>query len=160
MKKNDNIFFVFWIVLSLFIMFFSNEYSLGSFHNPGPGLMPFLLGLFLFIISFYLSLRSLFKKGGDDKKVAEIKKEEQSRINIGKISLVVASLFFYGLFLERLGYLIVTLLTMVLLFWGVGIKRWHSILFASGLTVLITYFLFTYLGVRFPAGILKFVGIG
>jgi signal transduction histidine kinase len=92
--------------------------------------------------------------------VAEITKEERSRINISKISLVLASLFFYGLFLERLGYLIVTLLTMIILFWGVGLKRWSSILVASCLTVLITYFLFTYLGVRFPPGILRFLGIG
>lgn len=159
MIEKDNIFFVFWIGLSLFIMFFSNKYGIGSFHNPGPGLMPFLLGVLLLMISLYLLMKSLFKVSGEEK-VDKVVKEGQGRIYYGKIGFVLASLFFYGLFLERLGYLIVTLLTMVLLFWGVGIKKWRSILFASGLTVLITYFLFTYLGVRFPAGVLKFLVTG
>ena len=156
MKKYNSIFFVFWVGLSLFTMFFSNKYGLGSFHNPGPGLMPFLLGLLLLIISLYLLLSSFFKRSGGNKTI----KEEQGRINFGKLSLVLVSLFFYGLFLETLGYLIVTPLTMILLFWSVGLKRWRSILFASGLTVLLTYFLFVYLGVRFPAGILRLLGMG
>jgi hypothetical protein len=137
-------------------MFFSNKYGLGAFHNPGPGLMPFVLGLLLLVISFYLLMSSLLKRSRGD----ETRKEGQSRINFRKVILVLASMFFYGLFLERLGYLIVSSLTMILLFWGVGLKRLRSILFASGLTVLVTYFLFTYLGVRFPAGVLKFLGIG
>jgi putative tricarboxylic transport membrane protein len=159
MKKSNNIILIFWVGLSLFTIFFSYKYGLGGFHNPGPGLMPFLLGVLLLIVSLYLLTKSLFKVGGQEK-VDKVVEEGQGRINYGKIGFVLASLFFYGLFLEKLGYLIVTFLTMVLLFWGVGIKRWPSLLFASGLTVLITYFLFTYLGVRFPAGILKFVGIG
>lgn len=156
MKKYDNFIFVFWIGLSLFIIFFSNKYGLGAFHNPGPGLMPFVLGLLLLVISFYLLMSSLLKRSRGD----ETRTEGQSRINFRKVILVLASMFFYGLFLERLGYLIVSSLTMILLFWGVGLKRLRSILFASGLTVLVTYFLFTYLGVRFPAGVLKFLGIG
>jgi len=156
MNKYNNIFLIFWIGLSFFIIFFSLKYGLGSFHNPGPGLMPFLLGLLLLIISLYLLLSSLFKRSGRDETI----KGEQSRINFKKLSIVLASLFFYGLFLEKLGYVIVTLLTMVILFWGVGLKSWRSILFASGLTVLLTYLLFTYLGVRFPTGILRLLGMG
>ena len=117
--------------------------------------MPFLLGFFFFIISFYLLMISLLKGVGGD----EVKGEEKDRINFGKLSFVSASLFFYGLFLETLGYLIVTLVTMTILFWVMGLKRWRSLGVASGLTVLVTYFLFTYLGVRFPAGILRAIGM-
>ena len=86
-------------------------------------------------------------------------KPEMDRINFGKMIFVSASLFFYGLFLEKLGYLIVTLITMVLLYLGMGLKGWRPVLIASVLTVAVTYFLFTYLGVRFPAGILRVVGL-
>jgi hypothetical protein len=136
-------------------MYFSNKYGLGHLHNPGPGLMPFLLGFLFFIISFYLLMVSLFKKREGD----EIMKKEKDRINYGKMIFVSASLFFYGLFLETLGFLIVTLITLTILFWTNGLKRWRSLGVASCLTVLVTYFLFTYLGVRFPAGILRVIGL-
>ena len=137
-------------------MFFSNKYGLGRFHTPGPGLIPFLLGLLLFLISFYLLMLSFIKRGGGDN-VARGMKEDQNQISKRKVSFVLASLVAYALLLERLGYVITTLLTMLFLFWSIGVKRWRSILLATGLTVLVTYFLFTYLGVRFPAGVLGFL---
>jgi hypothetical protein len=100
-------------------------------------------------------MSSLFKRNREE----ETLKEEQGQINFRKVILVLASLFFYGLFLETLGYLIVTLITMTILFWTMGLERWKSLGIASGLTVSITYFLFTYLGVRFPAGILRAIGM-
>jgi len=155
MKRHDNMFLMFWMGIGLFVMFFSIKYGLGHLRNPGPGLMPFLLGFFFSIISFYLLMLSLIKRSDGDGN----KRKEKDHINYGKIIFVSASLFFYGLFLETLGYLIVTLITMICLFLGMGLKGWRPIFVASGLTVLVTYFLFTYLGVRFPPGILRAVGL-
>ena len=156
MKRYDIILFIFWMGLSVFVMLFSNSYGLGTFSNPGAGLMPFLVGLLLFMISAGFLVKSFFKTGGGNE-AAKAVRDVQGKINLKKIGLVLASLFIYGLLLERLGYLIVTLFTMILLFWCVGVKRWRSVLLASGLTVLTTYFLFTYLGVRFPPGLLRFL---
>jgi putative tricarboxylic transport membrane protein len=156
-ESYDVMFFIFWIGLGLFVMLFSHKYGLGGFHNPGPGLMPFLLGLLLLLISFYLLIRSLFKKLKGDT-VVEVRRDEEGQISIRKVSLVLASLFTYALLLERLGYMITTLLIMIFLFWIIGVKRWRSILFAAGLTVLVSYFLFTYLGLRFPLGIFRSLG--
>jgi hypothetical protein len=153
-KRYDTILFILWMGLSLFVMFFSNRYGLGTFRNPGAGLMPFLVGLLLLMISAGFLVKSFSKTRGENKAV-KAAREGQGKIDLKKISIVLASLFAYGLLLERLGYLIVTLFTMILLFWCVGVKRWRSVLLASGLTVLITYFLFTYLGVRFPPGLLR-----
>jgi hypothetical protein len=47
---------------------------------------------------------------------------------------------------------------MALLFWIGGYKKWVQTLGYSCVVVIITYFLFTYLGVRFPQGILKLLG--
>ena len=156
MKRYPIYTIVFWLALGIFVAGYSYfKLSLGRLHNPGPGLMPFLLGLLFSIISFYLLMNSLFKRNRGE----EALKEEQGQINFRKIILVLASLFFYGLFLETLGYLIVTLITMTILFWTMGLVRWRSLGVASCLTVLVTYFLFTYLGVRFPAGILRAIGM-
>jgi len=112
--------------------------------------MPFLLGCFLCITSFYVLLAS-GRKGEEREGVA---KEERGRIDFGKLCLVLASLFVYPLLLERLGYLITTLLVLIILFRTMN-NRWSSVLLASVLTVLVSYLLFTYLGIRFPKGILK-----
>ena len=151
MKKYDIIPIIFWIGLSIFMMVLSIRLGLGKFHNPGPGFMPFLLGLLLILISFYLFLNCIVKKEDGDKRM----KDKQNQINFIKIGLVSASLFVYALVLNRLGYLIATFLLLTVLFRSVGLKRWSSLLIISALTVLVTYFVFTSLGLRFPEGILK-----
>lgn len=132
-------------------MIFSYKLGLGGFHNPGPGLTPFLLGLLLLPISLYLIMKSAIKKGEGD----ETANEGQSRTNYGKIGLVLVALFGYSFLLERLGFLITTWVFLFLLFRSVG-NKWISALVASTSTVLATYFVFTFFGVRFPTGILNF----
>lgn len=151
MKKYHIIPILFWIGLSLFVMAVSYKYGLGKFHNPGPGFMPFLLGLLLLGISFYPLMSFLFRKGKRDKRVEEM----ESKLYFGKISLVLASLFAYAFLLDKLGYLVDTFLLLIILFRSAGFKKWSSVLIASGLTALATYFVFNMLGLRFPTGILK-----
>lgn len=142
---------IFWIGLSLFVMFISNKLGLGRFRDPGPGLMPFLLGLILFLVSLSRLIISLLKMGGRDQTV----KEEMGQSSFWKISLLVGCLFAYGLFFEKLGYLIATFLLLTILFRLTGNKRWSVILISSALVALATYFAFNFLGLKFPAGILN-----
>ena len=132
-------------------MILSYKMGLGGFHTPGPGLMPFFIGALLFLTSFYLLGKSFLKKVETDKTTSE----ERGQINYRKIGLVLASLFLFALLLETLGYLVVTSLFFVLLFRSVG-NRWRTVFVASALAVFITYFGFTFLGVKFPLGILRF----
>jgi putative tricarboxylic transport membrane protein len=142
---------LFWIGLSLFVMVISYKMGLGEFHAPGPGLMPFLLGALLLITSFYLLGKSLLRKTERDETVSG----EWDQANYRKIALVLASLFFFALLLETLGYLIVASLFFIFLFRSMG-NRWRTVWMASALTVLVTFFGFTFFGVKFPLGILKF----
>jgi len=162
-KKYQKIPIIFWIGLSLLVMILS--YNLGledktgleGAYNPGPGLMPFLSALSLLLVALYLLLSSRFKKGSQGEAVEPGKKEPR-QINFGKIILVLASLFSYAFLLETLGYLVTTTLIMILLFRGMG-SRWRNTLVSSVATVLITYFVFTYLGLLFPEGIFKLPGV-
>jgi putative tricarboxylic transport membrane protein len=140
----------FWIGLGLFVMTCSYQLGLGGLHNPGPGLMPFLLGCVLCLVSFYLLVVFLRRKEGGDGTT----KGKGERVNTGKLCLVLACLLAYSLLLERLGFLITTLFILIILFRSMN-KRWTSVLVASLLTVFVSYFVFTYLGIRFPKGILK-----
>jgi putative tricarboxylic transport membrane protein len=154
---------LFWIGLSLFVMVFScrlgleDKTGLEGVHNPGPGLMPFIASLLLLLIALYLLASPLLKKreGNPPKETGDGKKTE---LNYGKMLLVLGSLFGYAFLLEPLGYLVTTCLALLLLFRGMG-TRWGSAVFASVLTTLITYFVFTYLGLLFPDGIIKLQGV-
>ena len=151
MKKFDAVFYLVWIGLSLFVMFFSYKLDIGALRHPGPGLLPFYVSALILIISLSLLLRYVLKKRDKD----ETLKEDRGRIAFWKVAIVVISLIFYGLFLEKLGFLIATFVLVNILFKTAGMKKWSFTLMGSVLTVLATYFLFTYLGLNFPKGILR-----
>jgi hypothetical protein len=156
-KNHDGMFSIFWIGLSLFVMFLSNKYGLGEFRDPGPGLMPFLSGLLLLLISLFLLMKSLFKRRVGDA-IVEAMKGEEDQVSLRKVSFVLGSLFAFALLLETLGYFIATFFVMGFLFRSMGTKSLRTVLLATFLTVFVSYFLFAYLGLRFPAGVLRILG--
>jgi putative tricarboxylic transport membrane protein len=151
MRRNDIIFIPFWIGLSVAIMFFSYRLDLGKLHNPGPGLFPFLLGAALLLVTCYFLLQWSLKRATPDE--AEMKKA--GRQNYRKVGFVLLSLLGFALALEKLGYLVTTVLLLALLFGMMEPRRWRFVIIASIVTALITYFGFLSLGVRFPEGMLR-----
>jgi hypothetical protein len=151
MKKYDIISTIFWFGLSIFVMAVSYKYGLGSFRTPGPGLMPFFVSLLLFIICCYLLLSLLLEKHREN----EIVKEDHSQTHFWRIGVVLVALYTYALLLETIGYLVATFVLLIILFRMAGYKRWSGLLVSSTVIILITFFVFTYLGLRFPMGILK-----
>jgi putative tricarboxylic transport membrane protein len=143
---------VFWILLSLFIMVLSYQLGLGGFNNPGPGLMPLLIGGLLLLISSY-HLTTL----ADTKQKKDLTPNTNIKIDYKRIILVIISLFGYAILLEPLGYLITTCIILILLFRSME-PKWSVVLAGSILAALVTYFGFTQLGVVLPKGILDFLG--
>jgi putative tricarboxylic transport membrane protein len=141
---------VFWLALGLFVIAISHALRLGNLHNPGPGLFPFLVGLLLLSASSCALIKSLVKK----ETALEAVKEVQNERRLGRLSGAVVSLFAYGLFFETLGYLIATCIILILLFWSMGSRKWAFVVGFSIFIAFLTYFGFTFLGVRFPKGIL------
>lgn len=142
---------IFWVALSLFIMFMSYKLDLGRLREPGPGLMPFLIALTLFLVSLPVLVKSVLGRGGKD----QTAEEEMGQSSLWKISLLVGCLVAYGLLLEKLGYLIATFLLLAGLFRLTGNKRWIVILITSAFVALVTYFAFNYFGLKLPLGILR-----
>jgi putative tricarboxylic transport membrane protein len=145
---------LFWIGLSIFVGVLSYRMGLGTFKKPGPGLMPFSLGVLLCLISLYLLIRALVQRSRNRCEAAD----HSQRGNLGKIALVVLSIFVYALVLQKLGYLIATALLLFVLFYAAGTKTRIAAI-SSLITTLASYFGFTYLGLIFPPGILKFLGV-
>lgn len=142
---------LFWVALSLLVMTFSHKLNLGDFQNPGPGLMPFLFGATLLLISLVLIVKLIPKFREKSEREHKAQKEKG---NFLKVGLVSGALFVYVFLLEKLGYLITASLVVVFLFKIAGSPKWRPVLIASAITIIVSYVAFTLLGVRFPVGVL------
>jgi len=152
MKRTYLLSLVFWLGLGLFVLVHSYRLGLMTLNNPGPGLMPFIIGLLLSLVSIYLILVSFLKKDRTD----ETTREEPKKGLYGRIGVIVGALVAYAFLMERLGFLISTTFLLIALFKGAGSKKWRSVVITSVLVSVVTYFAFTHLRLRLPAGILKF----
>ena len=148
---------IFWLALSFFLMIVSYQEGLGRLSKPGPGLAPLLMGALLLLLSFLnayfeVAARRSAKKAGDKPS------GEQGKTNLKKIGIVFISLFLYALLLNILGFIISTFLLLLVMFCSLGVKKIRAAV-ASLISTLASYFLFTYLGMRFPPGILRLIGL-
>ena len=152
-KKYDISIRVFWLALGCFVVIYSYTLGLGKFINPGPGMLPFLLGC-IFLILSAVRLRTVMQS--QEEKIGE----QETKIEYWRIALIVVALLIWALVIESLGFLVATFILMTLLYRAAGFTRWYVAALWGLVTVLATYFVFTYLGVRFPPGILRTLGIG
>jgi putative tricarboxylic transport membrane protein len=146
-----------WIGLGIFLMAYSYNLGLGSLSNAGAGLMPFLVGALLLISSLFVGYGNVMKKLKHQQAPPEKKARQEAGINMKKSVIVIVSLILYALLMEEIGFIIATFLLLAILFNALGVKRLAAI-GGSLVTVLSCYFVFTYLGQRFPPGILRYFG--
>jgi len=151
MKRYTMIALFFWTGLGVFILIHSYGLGLGKLSSPGPGLMPFLVGALLVLFS----LVAVWRRWSHKTPVQPGEEVSKGRADLSKVALVLGCLLAYAFFLERLGYLVTSFLMLTLLFRAMGSKRWSMAVTTSLLTVLVTYFAFTYLGLVFPSGIVQ-----
>ena len=145
---------LFWILLGLYVSWASRGMGIGTLYYPGPGLMPFYLGIALVLISVYMLFRLFIKRTSEEEEPGI----DWRRIRYFRMAVVVTALIIYSLVIEQVGYIVATLILMVILFGGSGTTKTYAVV-ASLVTVLITYFGFTYLGLRFPPGLLAVFGL-
>jgi putative tricarboxylic transport membrane protein len=141
-----------WMLLGLAVSFGSLKLKLGSLLSPGPGLMPFILGVALTFCSLFVLGKSL---------LLILRKREGQRqsiwinVDFEKVVIVVICLLGYTLILERAGFVLATFLILTVLFKTVGSQKWTSVLIASICTVLVCYLVFiAFLKVELPPGFL------
>jgi putative tricarboxylic transport membrane protein len=151
MKKNDLIPGVIWLGLGMAVAVIAYNLKLGTLRNPGPGLMPFFLGIILSICSLPIIVRSFLiikrkKKQGDE--------GMWSGVEFRKLIFVLTSLLGYTMLLEKIGFVLTTFLLLLSLFKTINSQKWSWVLIQSGLTVLITFLIFSvFLKVELPWGL-------
>jgi putative tricarboxylic transport membrane protein len=148
---------LFWVVLGGIVAISSYRLGLGKLLEPGPGLMPLVLGVVMCILALFKLMGQKRAASGQSKKAVE-GNVTALRKGIGRIAVICAALFAYAFLLDPFGYLIITFVVMAFLLKAAGQARWLNVLAYSAVITLVSYFGFGYLGTRFPPGLLSFPG--
>lgn len=137
------------ILLSFFIMFEARRYPFGTIDNPGPGFLPFLLGLILGGMSIVLLLKG-WKGRGKQPTVTSWPERE----GLMKISSIFLMLILFTLFFEAAGYIINVFIFFLVMLRPIGRQKWAWSLTISIGATSISYLLFErWLMLPLPRGI-------
>ena len=113
-------------------------YGLGSLHQPGPGLWPFVVSVVIVVLS---ALLLVVGRGLDD---SEKFTRSSVLAGIGGITFVA-----FGLLMPLIGFEIPAVLLCVVWLRFLGGESWRNTVVISVLTTAVFYFLFLY-GLRIP----------
>jgi putative tricarboxylic transport membrane protein len=153
MDKADRLSGSFWLCFSIFMTYHSYRLGLGTLHQPGPGFVFFWTGIVIALLSLAVITGSFQKPSP-----GEAKEPSSAKGKITKVVLVLASLFLYGIFLEQLGFMILTLLLLLFLLGVIEKKRWAFTLPVSLVITMIYYLVFEVgLQSQLPKGLLEFL---
>jgi putative tricarboxylic transport membrane protein len=120
--------------------------SLEDIHNPGPGFMPFALGIALLLLSLLVVLVPGKKP----------KEAVWDWIALKRNLFILAGLLIYMLLFKPLGFYLATFLLLVFLMKLSGEKRFKRSLAISFITIVLIYIVFyRLLVIPFPQGILR-----
>jgi putative tricarboxylic transport membrane protein len=156
MDKTDRVSGLFWLIFSVFVSYESYRLGLGTLHQPGPGFLFFWTGIVTAILSLIVVLMSLKKPFPEVAQQPIFGKGGRGRV--AKIVFVLLSLFLYALLMERLGFLIVTLLFFIFLLGVIERKRWSFAVLVSLIVTAASYLVFeTALQSQLPKGLLEFL---
>ena len=154
--KADRASALFWLIFSALVSYESHKLGLGTLHQPGPGFVFFWTGIVTAILSLVVLLMSFRKRSPEGAQEPIFGKGGKGHVT--KIVLVLISLFLYALFMERLGFLVVTLLFFIFLLGVVEKKRWFFAVLVSLIVTAVSYLVFeTGLQSQLPKGLLDFL---
>jgi putative tricarboxylic transport membrane protein len=141
---------LFWLAVGVFFAVGGIMLRPGTLRNPGPGLLPLIMSLLLISFSLVVLAKGLIGPKG-------ILKGIQWK---GQ-TVVVASVFLYGLLLDLAGFLLSTFVLMFVLY-GLcfeGKSKWPRVFFCAAATALAGWLVFSVaLKVPFPKGRLLVIG--
>jgi putative tricarboxylic transport membrane protein len=148
-----------WIALGIFVSIYAYKLGMGKLSEPGAGFMPFWLGIIVAGLALFKMIKESPAEGEEEGTDSKAVKGVGRSGAIGKLIFIAVTLLAYALALEWLGYIITTLLAMILLLRFSGYTQWIRIVVYAIIIVGISYLIFRYLGVQFPAGVLSHFGL-
>ena len=124
---------LFVLLLGIAILWQGKGLDPGTFRAPGAGFFPFLLGITLIILSF----PQIIKGTKDDNNLSPFTARRLIRV-----STVFAALLVYFIFLEYLGFLVMSFLLMAFCFVWVARYKWYAALIWAFVSIALAHLLF------------------
>jgi putative tricarboxylic transport membrane protein len=142
-----------WLIFGILICFGSIRLSLGDFHNPGPGFLPFITGAILTCLSFVVFVQS----GRSGKAKTGQKPFIIDRQRAWKATITLIALLAYAIGMDYLGFLVSTTIFLAFVLWIVEPQRWYIVIFGSILASAVSFTIFEILlKSPLPRGIFEF----
>jgi hypothetical protein len=118
----------------------------GSVRAPDAGFFPQSLSILLLIFGLGIFFNSF------------ISRSEPAQFNSQFVQVAVAAAAFvvYALVVDKAGYVIATILIMLLVMRGLGGMKWRQALLIAVPSVVLSYLAFIELGVPLPSGLLPY----
>ncbi|MCE5265591.1 MAG: tripartite tricarboxylate transporter TctB family protein [Deltaproteobacteria bacterium] len=143
---------IFWLAFSSLVMFGSYQMGLGSLQAPGSGFLAFLAGAFVFLMALIVLVQTFISKD-QQSKLGALWSESKWRKSMMVGLLILA----YILALERLGFLLTSLMMMFVMFKWVEKFSWKKASLVTVIVVGCAYLLFSVLlKASLPRGLLDF----
>jgi putative tricarboxylic transport membrane protein len=133
----------------------------GRLSYPGPGLFPFIIGIFLIVTALGCLVQELLprKRTGEGQSVSPLTNQDSAAPgdrNVNKTFQLMALMIGYTFALKPLGFLISICAFMVVAIRIFGYRRWVPALAMAAVIAAISYVLFVlWLKVPLPLGILE-----
>ena len=150
MNRRDLISGIFWMGFGAVFTIGGLQQGLVRQGIPGPGSLPFVVGLILMGLALIIFVQAL--SSPSPSKTKFFPREDSPR----KLLLALGGLFIYGFFLKPAGFVPTTFVFLVFVLRWIGREKWVSVLSFSLLTAVLSYLLFTALQVELPRGTWKF----
>ena len=148
--NNDQVSTAVLFFLGLAICLTSVPYGLGAPSAPGPGFVPFLLGITAMLLSTVGFSNATRKKKQGNQWSNPLRDRRWRNPSIIWLSLII-----YGALLVPLGFLLCTMIFMAFLFRAISPQRWHWVIGGAIATAIISYLVFdVWLKAQLPKGYL------
>jgi hypothetical protein len=140
---------IFWLGISVFVIYMALELGVGVFSNPGPGFVLFWASVIFGILSIILVIKAIIGKGRP-----RMLSDSWKGLKWSKVLITVIALLLYASFLTTAGFLLMTFGIMFLLYSLGKPKPWISLAGAIFTTMLVYVIFHFALQIQFPRGIL------
>ncbi len=148
----DRILGFIWLILGVVLCLVSLKLDLGKAVSPGPGLFPFLTGIFLLTLSIIHLIGLLFFP---ERNQVTAGKSFWKGVLWYKSLAVVVVMLAYILLLPILGYMLMTFVFLLFLGKAIHPQRWGTVSLVAALSAVLSYIIFgLWLNCQFPRGIL------
>jgi len=160
-KRSDPMSSIIFLIISAVIIWQSVSMPMGRVSKPGPGFLPFWLGIILALLSSILWLEPILRKQPPGKGQSISPPTQGPPVSEEKgwpknVILAAVSLIAYALLMEFLGFIISTLLLLSFYLHFIGKQKWWVVLGGSVFFTLISHLIFKVgLQVQLPMGIFR-----